>query len=88
MIGKIISVKGSSVYVSLSINIYQVDNLIGRYVTFADRFIGEVIGMTNTTMEVSLIGEIVNKSFVPGNLNLPYFGSNCSCFVQLQCRKA
>ena len=77
MIGKIISVKGSSVYVSLSINIYQVDNLIGRYVTFADRFIGEVIGMTNTTMEVSLIGEIVNKSFVPGNLNLPYFGSNC-----------
>ena len=41
MIGKIVSIKNGTVYVNLTINIYQIDNLIGRNVTFANRYIGE-----------------------------------------------
>ena len=46
MIGKIASIKDSKIYVNLTINIYTVDNLIGRNVTFNDRFIGEIINTT------------------------------------------
>ena len=77
MIGKIVSIKNGIVYVQLSINIYQVDNLIGRNVTFANRYIGEISNMSSTVMEVNLIGEIVNNVFIPGNLTMPPFGSDC-----------
>ena len=77
MIGKIASIKDSKIYVNLTINIYTVDNLIGRNVTFNDRFIGEIINMSSTVMEVSLVGEIINKKFIPGNIAMPPFGSVC-----------
>ena len=77
MIGKIVSIKNGIVYVGLSVNIYQIDNLIGKNVTFADRYIGEIDSMSSTVMEVNLIGEIVNGNFVPGNLTMPPFGSPC-----------
>ena len=77
MIGKIVSIKNSVVYVQLSINIYQVENLIGKNVTFADRYIGEVIGATSTTLEITLIGEIINNSFVPGSVGIPPFNASC-----------
>ena len=70
MIGKIVSIKNGIVYVNLGINIYQVDNLIGKNVTFGNRYIGEICAMSSTTMEVSLIGEIVNGNFIPGNLEV------------------
>ena len=56
MIGKIVSIKNSIVYVQLSVNIYQIDNLIGKNMTFADRYIGEVVGASNSIIEVLLIG--------------------------------
>ena len=77
MIGKIVSIKNNMVYVNLEINIYQVANLIGRNVTFGNRYIGEISSMSNTVMEVNLVGEIVNGSFIPGNLTMPPFGSDC-----------
>ena len=77
MIGKIVSIKNGVVYVNLSFNIYQVDNLIGKNVTFANRYIGEIGSMSSTLMEVNLVGEIVNNVFIPGNLTMPPFGSEC-----------
>lgn len=77
MIGKIVSIKNNIIYVNLSVNIYQADNLIGKNVTFANRFIGEVGSMSSTTAEVNLVGEIVNGVFIPGNLSMPPFGSEC-----------
>ncbi len=77
MIGKIISIKNKLVYVSLSINIYQTDNLIGKNVTFGNRYIGEVSSMSTNMMEVSLVGEILDNRFIPGNLTMPPFGSDC-----------
>jgi len=77
MIGKIVSIKNSNIYVNLSINIYDIKNIIGKYVTFSDRFIGEIVSMSNSLMEVSLVGEIINNFFVTGNLTMPDFGSSC-----------
>ena len=77
MIGKIVSIKSGIVYVQLSINIYQIENLIGKNITFGDRYVGEVIGASSNMLEVTLIGEIVNKVFIPGSINVPAF--NCDC---------
>ena len=77
MIGKIVGIKNSIVTVGLTINIYQVDNLVNKNVTFADRYIGEVIGVSTNVIEVSLIGEIINNVFVPGSIGIPSFNSNC-----------
>lgn len=77
MIGKIVSIKNGIVYVNLAINIYQTDNLIGRNVTFANRYIGEISSMSAQMAEVNLIGEIVQNRFIPGNLLMPPFGSDC-----------
>ena len=77
MLGKIVSVKNGIVYVQLSIDIYQVDNMVGKNITFGDRYIGEVTAVSNSIMEVSLIGEIVNNKFIPGSVNIPPFSSSC-----------
>ena len=77
MLGKIVSVKNGMVYVQLSIDIYQEDNLMGKNVTFGDRYIGEVTAISNSVMEVSLIGEIVDNKFIPGSINIPSFSSSC-----------
>ena len=77
MIGKIISIKNSIVYVQLSINIYEVDNLIGKNITFADRYVGEVTSASATVIEVTIIGEMINKLFIPGSVNVPPFNASC-----------
>ena len=77
MIGKIVSIKNGIIYVQLGINIYQVDNLIGKNVTFNDRYIGEIVSSSSTLLEINLIGEIVNNTFISGSLIMPPFGSSC-----------
>ena len=77
MIGKIVSIKNSIVGVSLSINIYQVENLVGKNITFGNRYIGEVIGVSSSILEVTLIGEIVNNRFISGSIGVPSFGMEC-----------
>ena len=77
MIGKIVSIKNSVVMVQLSINIYQVDSLIGKNITFGNRYIGEVVGATYNMLEVVLIGEMVNNRFVPGSISIPAFNAEC-----------
>ena len=77
MIGKIVSIKNSIIYVNLTINIYESDNLIGKYVTFASRYIGEITNMSNSLVEIGLVGELINNKFIPGNIAIPPFGSEC-----------
>jgi len=77
MIGKIISIKNSIVYVQLSINIYSVDNLIGKNITFDNKYIGEIVSASGTVLEVSLIGEISNNVFRSGGIGIPSFNATC-----------
>ncbi|MBQ2872577.1 MAG: ATP-binding protein [Bacilli bacterium] len=77
MIGKIVSIKDYIIYIQLSLDIYKCDNLISKNITFADRYIGEVMSMSGTMMEVRLIGEIINNRFVSGSINMPPFNASC-----------
>jgi len=77
MIGKIVGIKNGIIYVNLSINMYNVPSLIGINVTFGNRYIGEINNIYNTYAEVSLVGEIVNNTFIPGSISMPPFGSEC-----------
>jgi len=77
MIGKIVSIKNGTVYVQLGINIYQVENLINKYITFGNRYVGEVSSASSTMLEVGLIGEIVNGTFIPGSVGIPQFSDEC-----------
>ena len=71
MLGKITSIKDNNVYVALSVNVYDMDNIIGKNVVFDNHIIGEVSNMSNSVMEVSLIGEIKDNKFIYGNLTKP-----------------
>ena len=77
MIGKIVSIKNGVIYVNLSVNVYNLPNLIGLNVTFDNRYIGEINNVSQTYVEIGLVGEIVNNVYVPGNVSMPPFGSSC-----------
>lgn len=77
MLGKITSIKDNNVYVALSVNVYDINNIIGKNVVFDNHIIGEVSNMSNSVMEVSLIGEIKDNKFIYGNLIKPSFKSEC-----------
>ena len=77
MIGKIVSIKNGIICVNLTINIYNTPNLIGLNVIFNDRYVGEINNISNQYAEIILIGEIINKEFIPGNFSMPPFGSVC-----------
>ena len=77
MIGKIVSIKNSVIYVNLTINVYNLPNLIGMNVTFDNKYVGEIDNISQSYAEVVLIGEIVNNKFIPGSASMPSFGSVC-----------
>lgn len=77
MVGKIVLIKESIIYVSLSINVYQMDNLINKNVIFNDRYVGEIVTVSNNMLEIILIGEIVNNNFISGTVTFPSFNSVC-----------
>ena len=77
MIGKISSIKDSRIYVNLSINVYNSTNLLGKNVIFDNRFVGEIINMSSSIVEIKLIGEFVNNVFFSGNIIMPSFNSDC-----------
>ena len=77
MIGKIISIKDSKIFVQLAVDIYKIDNLIGKYIIFNDCYVGEVINSSNTILESSLVGKIVNNKFILENSKMPPFNSSC-----------
>ena len=77
MLGKIISIKNFSVYVQLSINIYDVDNLIGKNVTFDNKYVGEIVSANGTVIEINLIGELIDGVFVQGGMSKPKFNAVC-----------
>lgn len=77
MIGKITSIKDGVIYVSLNVNIYEIDNLINKNVTFDNRYIGEVVGANDSLLLINLEGEIINGVYFHGGLSMPKFSSEC-----------
>jgi len=80
MLGKIIAINESVVSVKLEVNIYDYDGLIGKNVVFHDTEtlnVGEVIAVGNGIMQVVLVGEIKNNSFLFGDISKPSFKADC-----------
>lgn len=79
MLGKIISIIESNVKVGLTINIYNIQNIIGKNVIFESdkKIVGEINNISNNVMDVHLIGEIINNSFIYGDMSKPSFNSIC-----------
>ena len=65
MIGTIIKIENNLIYLKPSINIYEYGNMINKHVVFEgnQKLIGEIINI-NEYMEIKIIGEIINNSFI------------------------
>ena len=80
MLGKIIAVIGDKVKVKLEANIYELDNLMGKNVIFEFgdiKIVGEVLDGDNTSLNIILVGEIINNKFIYGSMSKPSFNSVC-----------
>jgi len=80
MLGKIISVLGDNVKIKLEANIYELDNLIGKNVIFESsdlKIVGEILDGDNTTLNIVLVGEIINNKFIYGSITKPAFNIPC-----------
>ena len=78
MIGSIIDIQNTLVKVKLSIDITTQTNLLNIHVVFEDgqkKIVGEILKLDLNTAIVSVLGEIVNNSFLPGITKKPSFKS-------------
>lgn len=78
MIGTIIKIENNLIYLKPSINIYEYGNMINKHVVFEgnQKLIGEIINI-NEYMEIKIIGEIINNSFIYSDIDKPSFNSKC-----------
>ena len=81
MLGKIISITGDKVRIKLDANIYNMDSIIEKNVIFEDngtKIVGEITNGDYTTLEINLVGEIVNNTtYIYGSTSKPSFKAQC-----------
>ena len=80
MLGKIISILGDTVRIKLEVNIYELDNLMGKNVIFEEpnvKIVGEIMEGDSTYLDINLIGEISNNKFIYGSSVKPAFKTPC-----------
>lgn len=80
MLGKITQIIGDVVRIKLDVNIYDLDNLMGKNVVFDEvgvKIIGEVLEGDNTYLDINLIGEMKDNKFIYGSIVKPSFKSSC-----------
>lgn len=79
MLGKIIGVEENTVFLQLSVDINQFENLINVHVIMEDekrKIIGEIIDIKNGIASINLLGEIIGEKFVFGVIVKPSFSSS------------
>ena len=80
MLGKIISLNGDEVRIKLDVNIYSLDNLMGKNVIFEQgnvKIVGEIINGDYAYLNINLIGEMIDNKFSFGNTIKPSFKTLC-----------
>lgn len=78
MLGKIIEIVDNQVIVQLTIDISSQSNLVNLHVVFEDgtkKIIGEIVNVNQTQMIINIVGELREKSFLPGLSSKPSFKS-------------
>ncbi len=85
MLGKIISVIGDKVRIKLGVNIYELDNLMGKNVIFEQnnlKIVGEILEGDTTYLDINLVGEMIGDKFIYGSIVKPAFNSVCRIITE------
>ena len=80
MLGKIIEVIGDTVRIELQINMYDLDNIMGKNVIFEEgpiKIVGEIMEGDTKHLDINLIGEIKDNIFTYGSIVKPSFRTPC-----------
>ena len=80
MLGKVVEVIGDTLKVKLDVNVYELDNLVGKNVIFEEvsrKLVGEVQDVDTGYLKVNLIGQIENGRFIYGSIVKPSFRTPC-----------
>lgn len=78
MIGKIISISGNEVTLSLTIDLNKVTGLLNMHVAFDEKgtsIIGELTELGLTEAKIMLLGEIIDNNFISGVNKKPSFNT-------------
>lgn len=78
MLGQIIEIVDNQVFIKLDIDINNQTNLINLHVIFEDemkKIVGEIVNTNQTQMIANIIGELRDKTFLPGFSSKPSFKS-------------
>ena len=78
MLGTILEIVENNVFIKLSVDISQQPNLVGLHVVFEDgtkKIVGQIENANKEKITTSIVGEIQNNKFLPGNSNKPAFNS-------------
>ena len=79
MLGRVEEIIDNSVTVKLNIDINEQPNLVNLHVIFEDeqgkKVVGEIANVNQTTMIVTIVGEIFEGRFIPGGGTKPSFKS-------------
>ena len=71
---------GDKVRVKLEVNLYEMENIIGKNVIFdsADsKIVGEISNGDYNNLDITVVGEIINGNFLYGSTNRPSFKDGC-----------
>ena len=80
MLGKIVRIIGDVVRIQLVVNLYELDNLMGKNVIFQEnnfKIVGEILEGDSTYLDINLVGEIVQNKFIYGSIVKPSFRATC-----------
>jgi len=79
MIGTIIKIENNIVYLKPSIDIYEYGNILNKHVIFegTNKLVGEIININENFIEITIIGQITDNTFIYGDINKPAFKSQC-----------
>ena len=90
MLGQIIKIINSKIYIKLTVDLNQIQNIVNLYVVIQETstaFIGEIISVENGIAEINLIGEYKNNKLLYGFIKKPSFNSKVSLLSPLYVSK-
>lgn len=78
MLGKIIEIESNHVIIETTLDLNELEDLLGMYVSMESRtknIIGEIINVKKNYIFVNLLGEMIQENFVFGVIRKPSFSS-------------
>jgi len=79
MIGTIIKIENNVIFLKPNIDVYEYGNILNKHVIFEGNtnIVGEIININQQFIEITIIGEIIDKKFIYGDVTKPAFNNKC-----------